>query len=803
MKKYLNSLFALFVLVLSGLTLASCSDEDYNTGQYVKEVHLNVFGPSPVMRGGELRFLGSNLEQVVQVIIPGCEPITNIEKVKEGIPSEIRVTVPQNAEPGIITLITNTDKKIETATPIAYTEPIVIDGFTPANALPGQKVTIKGDYLNLIHAVAFAENVVIGEKDFVEHSREAITVVVPETARTGKLSLYDVDITALEDAESDVTYNIMTTEEAFIVGTATVAGLATERSGKVAALGEVTAKLGETITINGENFNLVASLVFGDADNAFQLKDVTEFTVNKEGTVLTVVLPAEAPDGDINIVCKNGVPVPVGKLVTVAPTELVAAPAPVKAGAPLTVTGKDLDVVVKVQFPNCDAQDVTVEEGKIVVEVPGTAQEGDLELIMANGKRTPVAFTLVKPEATGFNMNPAAAGGAVEIQGTNLDLVKEVTFGGDIKVTDFAVSADGTVLTVTIPLKAESGVVTLGLENGTTVETPALEVSKPVFCYILDATILTENDLKAGDLLLVEVENADKLTEVQIDGEVCQYINKGDRLYINIPDNAGLKSVLKLISSNGEVEYQLSVIPNTEKHTVIWSGATEFMDWNGLDDLSWGKYDWSLVNPGTELNVTYTPVDPAVGWGCVSLRHGQDWGNLPEPIPGQYDFDVNGGTQVLTVELTAEILADLVANGGLVITGHNYILSQVELVEHISLEETIWTGESVVGNWDGSMAALAYGGYDWSTLKPGQKLFVYYKLNPEGGYHQIRLGNGSWVALPTTKTFENADGDGNLSVDADGVIEVTLTEDDLDQLVNNGGLVVCGAWFIVTKVTIL
>lgn len=792
------------LMLVSSVVFTACSEEDLNTDQYQQGVHLNVYGPTPVMRGGQLRFLGSNLDQVAQVIIPGVDPITNIEVVKAGVPSEIRITVPHDGpEPGLVTLVTRTDEKIQTLTPLNFTEPIEIESFSPAGALPGENVTITGDYLNLIHAVGFADNVVVGEEAFVEHDRYHIILTVPEEARTGKLSLYDLDITALEDPTADVTYNIILTDEAFTVGTPNVAKLASPR-GEANALGTVTAKLGETVTITGANYQLVESLTFGDTDSELGvMDDFKGFTASKDGKTLTFALPAEAPDGDINIICKSGVAVPVGKLVTVAPTELAAAPAPVKAGNTLTITGKDLDVVVKLQFPNCDAQDVTIADGKIAVQVPATAQEGDIQLIMANGKKTPVAFTLVKPEVTGFNMTPAAAGSDVELQGTNLDLVKSVAFAGGSVVKEVTANAEGTVLTVKVPLDAESGALTLGLENGTTVETMALEVSKPVFCYIPDVTILTENDLKAGDLLLVEVENADKLTEVQIDGEKCQYVINGKKLYIGITENAGTKSVLKLISSNGDVEYALSVIPNTEKHTVIWSGAAQFMDWNGNQDLAWGGYDWSLVTPGTELCFSYAPVDPAVGWGCISLRHGDGWANLPEPIPGQYNIDVNGGPQVLVVELTETILADLVANGGLVITGHNYILSQVELVEHISLETTLWQGEAVADDWGNQPTLLSDGCPELieAGAKVGQTLRFYIHSTDAGGAWNLQVIEGHWGPQYCDLNQGNYD-----LAEHNGAVEIVLTEEILNAALTpggwGGGFILNGDNVVCTKLTI-
>lgn len=67
---------------------------------------------------------------------------------------------------------------------------------------------------------------------------------------------------------------------------------------------------------------------------------------------MTFALPEEAADGDVNLICRSGVPVPVGTLETVAPSECIAAPSPVKAGAQLLITGKDLDVVNSIEMPN-------------------------------------------------------------------------------------------------------------------------------------------------------------------------------------------------------------------------------------------------------------------------------------------------------------------------------------------------------------------------------------------------------------------------------------------------------------------
>jgi hypothetical protein len=77
---------------------------------------------------------------------------------------------------------------------------------------------------------------------------------------------------------------------------------------------------------------------------------------------------------------------------------------------------------------------------------------------------------------------------------------------------------------------------------------------------------------------------------------------------------------------------------------------------------------------GSTLCFKYKKIT-AGSWACISLRHGDSWANLPDPIPGQYDLDSDEG--VLEVKFPQNIIDDLVANGGLVITGDNFILTKV------------------------------------------------------------------------------------------------------------------------------
>ena len=172
MKKIFN---IISLLAVSAAILSGCKNEELDTNQYADGgVALNVYGPQPVMRGGELRFLGSNLDRVVEIIIPGVAPISEINVVKDGVPSEIRIIVPKDGpEPGFLTLKTADGEEIVTKTPLSYSEPVVLESFSPASVKAGDVLTIKGDYLNLIHEVIFSDEVKVSEKEFKRMNRSA------------------------------------------------------------------------------------------------------------------------------------------------------------------------------------------------------------------------------------------------------------------------------------------------------------------------------------------------------------------------------------------------------------------------------------------------------------------------------------------------------------------------------------------------------------------------------------------------------------------------------------------------------
>ncbi|MBR4409535.1 MAG: hypothetical protein IKT11_07450 [Bacteroidales bacterium] len=204
--KKIFSISAILAACVLALGLSGCDSKELDTAQYSdKDVKLASFGPNPVMRGATLRFFGSNLDKIVEVSVPGLEAITDIEVVSSGNPSEIRIQLPvEGAEVGKVTLKSKDGKVLTTQSELTYTEPIIFDSFSPLEAMPGDVITVKGDYLNLVKSVIFEGGAVVSE---INHNgRHEASFVVPSKAITGKIVLSDEGkIANLLYSEADLT----------------------------------------------------------------------------------------------------------------------------------------------------------------------------------------------------------------------------------------------------------------------------------------------------------------------------------------------------------------------------------------------------------------------------------------------------------------------------------------------------------------------------------------------------------------------------------------------------------------------
>lgn len=518
--KKISKIFAMLVVALVGLSLTACSDgDDLSTDQYGNEISLQSFGPCPVLRGGTLYLYGTNLDQIESVNLPGADPITAYEILQSSYNSKISIQVPaEKCEPGQIVLKTKKGGEITSVSPITYREDIEITKFFVGSegtmvGNVGDVVTIKGDYLNLMHGVIFAGSDTIKEAEFVGHDRYTIQVKIPAEARTGVITLTDTikDGTSLE------------TKEELIINTP-----------EATPIKDRNIKAGEILSIKGTSFDQIVSVKFeGATVNAadFKSQSVAE---------ITVAVPAKATDGTFYVVTKSGIEVPVGNIITVVPTQLVATPNPVKNGAELTITGKDMDLITGIAFPNAAASQLNkVETTKVTATVPEDAQEGDITLSLANGKTVTVAYTLVKPTVASCTPAAITAGDKTIIKGTNLDLVASITFPGDVEQTVEKFAAqNANAIAVTVPAACAGTGFKLNLKNGTTIEVKdALSIKAATDPAIAS---ITPGEATAGSTITITGKNFQNIQNLYIGSyKVNRYTSRTNtEIVCQVPANA-------------------------------------------------------------------------------------------------------------------------------------------------------------------------------------------------------------------------------------------------------------------------
>ena len=544
--KKISKIFAMLVVALVGLSLTACSDgDDLSTDQYGNDISLQSFGPCPVLRGGTLYLYGSNLDQIESVNLPGADPITAYKILQSGYNSKISIQVPaEKCETGQIVLKTKKGGEITSVSPITYREDIEITKFFVGSegsmvGNVGDVVTIKGDYLNLMHGVIFAGSDTIKEAEFVGHDRYTIQVKIPAEARTGVITLTDTikDGTSLETKE-ELTIN---TPEATPIKDRNI-------------------KAGEVLSIKGASFDQIVSVKFeGATVNAadFKSQSVAE---------ITVAVPAKATDGTFYVVTKSGIEVPVGNIITVVPTQLVATPNPVKNGAEITITGKDMDLITGIAFPNAKESKLNkVETTKVTSTVPEDAQEGDITLSLANGKTVTVAYTLVKPTVVSCTPAAITAGDKTKIKGTDLDLVKSITFPGDVEQTVEKFAAqNANAIAVTVPAACAGTGFKLNLKNGTTIEVKdALSIKAATDPAIAS---VTPGEAIAGSTITITGKNFQNIQNLYIGSyKVNRYTSRSNtEIVCLVPANAEVgtyKIVMEDLDGNKIEGPEFKVVP--------------------------------------------------------------------------------------------------------------------------------------------------------------------------------------------------------------------------------------------------
>lgn len=665
----------------------------YNGGEletkaiaFTEPITFDDFTPKEVTAGDEITISGTYLTYIEFVQFATGE---NVE-INNTNRTELKLTVPVDASTGKFNLgYYSVDGKdtvetlLESAEILKVAEPSELKVTTPT-VKAGQDVEITGKLLRLVEYVSFNGTDTMINVAAVDPTkdRESIKVALPAKAKDG-----DVKLTLFSGLE-------------FVAGQVkTVVPTAAIKDKKD------TYGVGDIVTIEGENLDLIVSGYLNGAD----ADTLATFEV-KDGNILLNVTKA-AKSGAITLNLANGESINVEGFVTTKPV----------ATFPEGATPLDkLDVkstlgarIATVVFGDLEAAANATETG-FSVQVPLEAKNGcKITYIMDNGETGTFAESFTVNSYTfcaisSFKEEATSVGSLLEatvINGENLDYV---TISGE-KTEHLLV---GTTLYVNVGIKTGKIPMVLVSTDGTEVPyTITVQATGLVETIFWTTPVDLSDSWRVWWQELIGIENIPGGATLRVhftatgdDPQIKIYNPTNGCLYGNTadsPDGGNLKIDPSVgyfdldptkfpsvgwadIQANGKqiIINSFSYVIDYSAPTAIWTGEFSNASWAGNQDLAWGGYDWSLVDAGQTLYFDVKKVK-AGSWGCISLRHGDNWGALVDAVnsEGKNQFDVGDDVDATTIEftLTQAAIDDLVANGGLVITGDNLILTKVAI----------------------------------------------------------------------------------------------------------------------------
>ena len=806
--------YSILLALCSFVGLVSCAPEELSTDQFSDDaVVFGAFAPNPVVRGAELRIVGSNLDKIVEVQIPGSEPITEIEVVASGRVSEIRVVTPAvGAEDASVTgpvvIVDNAGNTYKSKTDITFTEGIVIESFSPATAMPGDVVTVKGDYLYNVQQVVLNNGVYVTGDQITEKSRRELKFIVPSNAVTGPVTIGDVDEN--NNPEGLIPNNVPSKTE-LVIGDPTV---------KAADRGML--KAGAEITVQGEYLDMIAKAAFRVTTPAAEegaeptVADTeVDFTLAEDNKSVKVALPATVVEGEIVLTSFAGKEFKAGTYTTVIPTEIaIAAESRYKAGLNAVVTGKDLDLVTKAELAGT-ALEFGYADNKVTFAIPSKAVDGTVVLTLANGKTVATeAIELVKPTITEMTPLELYAGDEnITVKGTDLDLIVAAALGGREAEFEYA----NEEIIVKTALTSVSGKVALTLDNGVVVES-ADEVKVNYHSLVIVTEMPAMQHI--GQEVVLKGSSFSLVENIFIgDVKVTQYsLRTDEEVRFLMPWNKAGMYNLSFHLFSGDVETvatQIEVGLELDIKT-IWEGEASLV-WSGMQDLAWGGYDWSTVKPGTVLTAYFT-LHEADYWQ-VRFANGS-WASIPSGVEiasglGQGDGNIpmTAGATYYAIKLTAADIDMLVNQGGLVMTGANYTLTKLTLTSEISQEVTLWEGELIADDWGNQPYALSDGGAELQQAgaQAGQIVYFYFEQIGADPW-KVEIVEGHWGPTYRSICAVGNDTEGGKFTEYDldangGKYGLTLTQEMLDAAYAAGGwggvFVLNGDKTKCTKITLL
>ena len=554
-----------------------------------------------------------------------------------------------------------------------------IDVLGPANPERGSTFRIIGDGLLTVSSVVFSQNVEVTSENFTTYEQKLIELTVPQATVDGPVL---VNFTS-----GNVYTSIFEVEIAEPI---------------VFSLGSSSVRPGATLSLtNGKNLDLVDAITFSAgiavAAADFESQSAETIQVNVPMNAQTgPIVASRGSDEDLVEVESDE------DLIVALPNVTNVAPNPIKAGATLTLTGTDLDLITGLTFSGdnganaVEAADFTSQSATTIeVVVPDGSDDGVITLNSLSPLSPETeSLTMSEPSIATIPADLVKNGGDLTITGTDLDLVTSVAFEGGASVDAAAfTSQEETSIELTIPMEAQDGAITLSTAAGkTVVSTGTLSFTVPTITNFTASVNTVDNPS-----ITIDGTDLDVVANVWFtarDGDETEYFSEasGSDIQIQAAVPAGsITGIITLQTTNGTLvdsETELTIVPEVPDVTVV--PATIFVDAFTTIEGTNMDIPFDIVLPGAtgDIFVTsisqksatsltfYVPPNVTLGEGTIELRTYKN-----EVLAVAANFDIAG---VIPIVNESDVLFDFdgknawwgdmaIANdGSLTLDGSNY-----------------------------------------------------------------------------------------------------------------------------------
>lgn len=307
------------------------------------------------------------------------------------------------------------------------------------------------------------------------------------------------------------------------------------------------ATTGDEVIIRGNRLNNATAVKFGNvAADSFQILVDTAFYIK--------AFVGAGASGSVSVTNANGTGSKTGfTFYSTAPVINEFTPTSAAKGGVVFINGNFLNTTTAVSFGGvaADSFHVLVDTAYYLEAFVGSGASGSIRVTNPSGTATKSGFTFIAgnlPVISSFSPASAAAGGEVDIRGSNLFNATAVSFGG-IAARSFQLLQDSTVYIRAIVDTGSTGVLSVTTASGT--------ATKPGFIFIAPTLPLISGFAPisgvAGTTVTIRGKNLNNVTAVSFGGTPASSFNIliDTAYYINATVGNSSSGNITVTKSNG------------------------------------------------------------------------------------------------------------------------------------------------------------------------------------------------------------------------------------------------------------